>query len=340
MNTKTDINSYDYYLPSELIATSPAHPKQDARLLLYVRKTKTIEHLKFKDLPDIVPQNTAIIFNDTKVIKARIFGKKLSGGASQIMLNQPLSQNSYSCYIKGKVTQGSKIVLENGAIANVLNVFDDGLREVSFEKDGQILSIQEILQLTQEIGQIPLPPYIKRAANENDESWYQSIFAKNYGAVAAPTASLHFDNELKEKLAQNHQLAYITLHVGAGTFKGVEQDDITKHIMHKESYEIPKQTASLIDSKIPLLGVGTTVTRTIEYYARHKKLQGECDLFLNPTNPPIRQDFLLTNFHLPKSTLIMLVASFVGIEQTQRIYQQAIEKKYKFYSYGDGMMVI
>ncbi|BCX79669.1 tRNA preQ1(34) S-adenosylmethionine ribosyltransferase-isomerase QueA [Campylobacter sp. 19-13652] len=337
----TQTNSYDYHLPDELIAKAPTMPKEEARLLVYRRENGSIEHFKFKDLPDLIPQNTAIIFNDTKVIKARLFGTKQSGGAREIMLNQPVGKNgTFSCYIKGRVKSGDIINLKNGINAEVLELFDDGLRVVRLIKNSKYLSTNEVLKATDKIGIIPLPPYLKRDADTDDESWYQSIFAKNKGAVAAPTASLHFSNDLMKKISDKFKTAYITLHVGAGTFKGVECEDIREHTMHHESYFIPESTANIIKSDTPILGVGTTVTRTIEYYARNGLKSGECDLFLNPLNPPIRQNFLLTNFHLPKSTLIMLVAGFVGLEQTKKIYATAIENGYRFYSYGDGMIVL
>lgn len=334
-------NSYDYHLPDSLIAKAPTMPKEQARLLVYRRENGSIEHFKFKDLPDLIPKNTAIIFNDTKVIKARMFGTKQSGGEREIMLNQPLGKDgAFSCYIKGRVKSGDIINLKDGVNAEVLELFDDGLRLICLAKDGKYLSTDEVLKVAEQIGCVPLPPYIKRDAHKDDESWYQSVFARHQGAVAAPTASLHFSNDLLQKIADKFKTAYITLHVGAGTFKGVECHDIRQHAMHRESYFIPQNTAEIIDSKAPILGVGTTVTRTIEYYARNGTKSGECDLFLSPLNPPIRQNFLLTNFHLPKSTLIMLVAGFVGLEQTKKIYASAIKNGYKFYSYGDGMIVL
>ena len=189
----------------------------------------------------------------------------------------------------------------------------------------------------EKIGHVPLPPYIKRDDEKIDEREYQSVFAKKEGAVAAPTASLHFTEELLKKIEKK---AYLTLHVGAGTFKPVEVEDIRKHKMHSEFFEIPKKTAEILDSNEEIVAVGTTVTRTVEYYARTKKLVGECDLFLNPLNPPIRVNRLLTNFHLPKSTLIMLVASFIGREKTLNLYKEAIKSNYRFYSYGDAMLII
>ena len=192
----------------------------------------------------------------------------------------------------------------------------------------------------QKIGHIPLPPYIKREDTKEDEQNYQSVFAKKEGAIAAPTASLHFSKETIEQIKKKFKTYFITLHVGAGTFKPVECETITDHPMHSEYYEIPSKTKSILDSNSKILAIGTTVTRTIEYYDRVKKENGECDLFLNPSNLPQRVDYLLTNFHLPKSTLLMLVASFVGVEKSQEIYKEAITKEYKFYSYGDAMLIL
>ncbi|AQW83155.1 S-adenosylmethionine:tRNA ribosyltransferase-isomerase [Campylobacter pinnipediorum subsp. pinnipediorum] len=339
MNDINALSSYDYNLPNELIANEPIMPKEDAKLLVYHKNSKKIQHLKFGDLADILPE-CAVIFNDTKVIKARIIGKKQSGGQTEIMLNQPLGDGKFSAYIRGKVNQGSMLIFDNEINAEVLKLNDDGTRVVSFLKSNKKLDTNEVFKELEIIGHIPLPPYIKRADTKEDESWYQSIFAQNSGAVAAPTASLHFSNEMLEKIKNTHKTSYITLHVGAGTFKGVESENINEHKMHSEFFSIPQATLDIINSDTPILGVGTTVTRCIEEYARSKKDSGFCNLFLNLNNPPIRQQYLLTNFHLPKSTLIMLVSSFIGLDETMEIYKTAIEKKYRFYSYGDGMIII
>jgi S-adenosylmethionine:tRNA ribosyltransferase-isomerase len=182
---------------------------------------------------------------------------------------------------------------------------------------------------------------MNREDEKEDEKDYQTLFAKNYGAVAAPTASLHFTDELLAKLNDKHNINYLTLHVGAGTFKPVDAEDILNHPMHSEYFEISRESLEALKQKDnKILAVGTTVTRTIEYYARTNKIQGECDLFLNPANKPIKVNHLLTNFHLPKSTLIMLIASFVGLEKTLEIYETAVKEKYRFFSYGDGMLII
>ena len=194
--------------------------------------------------------------------------------------------------------------------------------------------------MVDEIGHIPLPPYMQREDKSSDEEEYQTVFSQNAGAVAAPTASLHFTPELFEALRSQHPLEFLTLHVGAGTFKPVEAETITEHPMHSEYYHIPPAALELIRSDRELLAIGTTVTRTVEYFMRTQKSEGEANLFLHPKNPPMRVDHLLTNFHLPKSTLLMLVASFVGLEQTQAIYAEAIREKYRFFSYGDAMLIL
>lgn len=333
------LSSYDYYLPSNLIASVPTIPKEEARLLVYERAKDKISHLKFKNLHEILPDCT-VVFNDTKVIKARILGHKDSGGASEIMLNSPLEDDKFSVYIKGKVKVGSVINFDRNLKATVCELLKDGTRSVKFSQNGQILNASKLFSLLEDIGHVPLPPYIKRADNKDDEVWYQSIFAKRQGAVAAPTASLHFSDEMIKCLKKDREIKFLTLHVGAGTFKPVECENIKDHEMHSEFYEIPTDTQELIKSQKPILGVGTTVTRCVEEFARSGVASGRCKLFLNLRNPPIRQNYLLTNFHLPKSTLIMLVSSFIGLEKTMEIYKEAVEKEYKFYSYGDGMLII
>lgn len=331
--------SYDYFLPRELIATSPTIPPQNAKMLVYNRKNGEILHKFVKDLPEILPR-CAIVFNDTKVIKARIYGHKNTGAKVEILLNAPLSDDKFSVFIKGRVKNGDEILLENGVKIQIIECFDDGIRNVKFIKNDKFLTIDEIYALSDEIGHMPIPPYIKRPENENDEIWYQSLFAKNLGSVAAPTASLHFSPNLIAKLRESHKIAFITLHIGAGTFKSVESDEISGHIMHSERYILSQNAQKLINSNEKILAIGTTVIRTIENFARTSQRSGLCDLFINPLNPPFRVDYFLTNFHLPKSTLIMLVAGFIGLEKTLELYKIAIKNEYKFYSYGDCMLVL
>lgn len=334
------VDSYDYYLPPDLIAKEPAKPADSAKLLVYDRKKDEITHAVFKDIASFLPKDISIVFNDTKVIKARIFGQKESGGKIELLLNRPLSRDTFNVFIRGRVKIGTILEFDLGLRAKILSLEEDGSRVVEFYLKNKKIDFEKLLNIIDKIGHIPLPPYIDREDRESDEVDYQTLFAKKAGAVAAPTASLHFTKELLEEIKKDFEIRYLTLHVGAGTFKPLKVENIKQHIMHSEYYEIPKETQNLIDSNKKILAVGTTVTRTIEYYARVKKPFGECDLFLHPKNPPIRVNYLLTNFHLPKSTLIMLVASFIGLEKTLQLYDIAIKKGYKFYSYGDAMIIL
>lgn len=345
MNNKEFLtSSYDFHLPPKLIASFPASPRDSAKLLVYDRTTDKITHTHFYDLEKFIPKNCALIFNDTKVIKARLFGHKPSGGKIELLINRALNANDVNVYIRGKVKKETQIIFDKELIAVVKELLDDGSRIVNFFVHNNLnkaLRFEDILPIIDEIGHVPLPPYIQREDNKEDESEYQSVFAQNEGAVAAPTASLHFTPKQHKRVCKKFSHAYVTLHVGSGTFKPVEAHTITDHPMHSEYYDISDKAKELLDSDVKILSVGTTSTRTIEFYARHKNMQkGEANLFLHPNNKPIRVNHLLTNFHLPKSTLLMLVASFVGLEKTQELYKTAIENEYRFYSYGDAMLII
>ena len=333
-------SSYDYSLPKELIATHPVTPADSAKLLIYNRADNSITHTTFKNLMDFLPEDISIFLNDTKVIKARIFGQKESGGKVELLFNKPLFMDRYLVMTRGRVKVGSEIFFDKGLVAKVLELNEDGSRIVHFFKNEKKLDFLSLIEILNEIGHLPLPPYMNREDEEQDNQDYQTLFAKNYGAVAAPTASLHFTEELLEKINNKYDVNYLTLHVGAGTFKPVDAEDILEHPMHSEYFEIGIDAKKALDKAKKTLAVGTTVTRTVEFYARTNMIQGECDLFLNPNNKPIKVDHLLTNFHLPKSTLIMLIASFVGLEKTLEIYNEAIKEEYRFYSYGDGMLIL
>lgn len=334
-------SSYDFHLPDELIATHPASPRDHAKLLVFDRRNSEITHAYFYDLEKFIPKECALVFNDTKVIKARLFGNKPSGGKIELLINRALNANDVHVYIRGRVKAAQEILFDNDLKAVIKELKDDGTRVVNFFQNEKLLRFEELLPIIDKIGHIPLPPYIQREDNEEDAAEYQSVFAKIEGAVAAPTASLHFTPEQHQRVCKNHKHAYVTLHVGSGTFKPVEADIITEHPMHSEFYEISPEAKALLDSDQEILSVGTTSTRTIEFYARHKdQTSGEANLFLHPNNKPLRVNHLLTNFHLPKSTLIMLVASFVGLEKTLELYDEAIKNNYRFYSYGDAMLIL
>jgi len=333
--------SYDFSLPEELIATHPASPRDHAKLLVYDRKTDTIIHTNFYDFEKYIPKECALIFNDTKVIKARLFGKKPSGGKIELLINRALNANDINVYIRGKVKVDSEIIFDEGLLAKVIQLSEEGSRIVNFYQNNILLRFEDLLPIIETIGHIPLPPYIQREDNKDDENEYQTVFAKEEGAVAAPTASLHFTTEQHKRICKNFNHAYVTLHVGSGTFKPVDAEIITDHPMHSEYYDISNKAKDILDSQTPILSIGTTSTRTIEFYDKHGRVQrGEANLFLHPNNKPSRVNHLLTNFHLPKSTLLMLVASFIGLEKTQELYAEAIKEKYRFYSYGDAMLLI
>jgi S-adenosylmethionine:tRNA ribosyltransferase-isomerase len=334
------LDSYDYEFDNSLIATKPIYPKESAKLLVYKRETGEIIHSNFGEILNFIPENTAIVFNDTKVIKARIFGKKESGGKVEILINRPMEDKKISIFIKGRVKVGTKIIFEKELSLSVLELLDDGSRLGEFFVNGKKIDFSELVNIIENIGHIPLPPYIHREDSREDEVDYQPIFAKNSGAVASPTASLHFSEEMLKEVEKRFENSYLTLHVGAGTFKPVEVDDIREHSLHKEIFNISKEAEDLINSDRNILAVGTTVTRTIEYFWRTKELSGEADIFLHPKNRPERVKYLLTNFHLPKSTLLMLLSSFIGIDEMQRIYGEAVKERYRFYSYGDAMLIL
>ncbi len=331
--------SYDYDLPEELIASEPVYPRDSAKLLVYERKSGTVTHTTFSHLLDFLPE-CDVFLNDTRVIKARIFGEKESGGKVELLFNKSLDAYRSLVMIRGKVREGTLLFFDDGLVATVETLNEDGSRIVTFSQNGVPVRFEALVQLLDEIGHLPLPPYMQRADRESDERDYQTLFAREAGAIAAPTASLHFTPSLFKTLKATHPIHALTLHVGAGTFKPVETDNILAHPMHSEYFHIPKEAAAVLDSDRPLLAVGTTVTRTIEYYVRTGKTEGECDLFLNPHNPPQRVTHLLTNFHLPKSTLIMLVSAFIGREKTLQLYQEAIVHRYRFFSYGDAMLIL
>ncbi len=346
MNIELLTSSYDYELPHNLIAKNPLYPRDSAKLLVYNREKDSIIHTTFKELLKHLPKECDVFLNDTKVIKARIFGKKKldsngqGGGKVELLFNKPLSAYEYLVMIRGKVEISRELFFDDNLVATVKKLNSDGSRVVTFKHENRDIRFEELVQVLDKIGHIPLPPYLQREDKREDEVDYQTLFAKNSGAVAAPTASLHFTPKLFKELEKRHKTHKITLHVGAGTFKPVDAEYILDHPMHSEYFHIPKESASILESDRDILAIGTTVTRTVEYFARTKKIDGECDLFLNPSNRPKRVTHLLTNFHLPKSTLIMLVSAFIGREKTLQLYHEAIKERYRFFSYGDAMLII
>lgn len=335
--------SYNFHLPKELIATEPLYPKENARLLVYERERGSIIHSTFGNLFDFIPRDFRIILNDTKVIKARFYAFRIGGDSKrEFLYHEALDSNTHLVQIKGRSRIGDCYALigDESVSLEILHIRDDGLRLVRFCRDNINLSYGDLLLVLQKFGEIPLPPYMKRKANSKDEIDYQSIFASKQGALAAPTASLHFSPAMYDYMKAHFKHAFVTLHVGAGTFKGVSTDDILEHKMHSEHCIISNKASEIINSGDRILCVGTTAARSVEWFAEHKKMEGKNDIFLNPFNRPKRVNALLTNFHLPQSSLIMLVSSMIGLEETIRVYKEAIELRYRFYSYGDGMLIL
>ncbi len=309
-------------------------------MLVYDRKTGQITHSTISQINSFLPKDCAIIMNDTKVIKARLYGQKESGANIELLYIRDLSRYEHEVLIKGKVKAGTTLTFGGGLSAKVLKLNDDGSRIVSLHTEQGELDFVSLLPFLDAIGHIPLPPYMEREDTLEDSSNYQSRFAINEGSVAAPTASLHFDDELLKRLQESHRSAFVTLHIGLGTFKNVEASDIREHQIHTERYQISDHAKDLIDSETDILCIGTTACRSVEYYFAQKKQSGECDIFLHIENKPKRVNHLLTNFHLPKSTLIMLVSSMIGLEKTLELYELAIKNEYRFYSFGDAMLIL
>ena len=347
------LNDYDYHLPEERIAQKPAKRRDRSKLLVMDRKTGEIAHYKFYDIYHLFEPSDVLVVNDTKVVPARLLGQKKTGGKAEVLiLDFPgITRNRTDagecvcrCLIKTKKKpkNGEPLFFEQSLEAKIIN-FEDGIYTVRFLYQGKFE------RLLERIGHVPLPPYIRRDDDKNDRTSYQTVYADAKGAVAAPTAGLHFSKDLLENLKKKGvTIAAITLHVGFGTFSPVRVPDIRDHRMQSEWYSVSKDTARKINvSKKAghrIVAVGTTAVRTLEYAADESHMivagNGNCDLFIYPGYRFNIVDAMLTNFHLPKSTLLMLVSAFSTRENVLKAYQKAIEKQYRFYSYGDAMLIV
>ena len=333
---------FDFYLPSELIAQFPTKERSASRLLRLNGNNGLISNEQFIDICQFIDAGDLIIFNNTKVIKARLTGQKQSGGAIEALIERIIDEHHVLAHVRASRSPkpGSRLIFANAFEAEV-EAREDDLFLLRID------STKPILELLDECGTLPLPPYITHAADEFDDERYQTVFAKDPGAVAAPTAGLHFDDSVINKLkAKGVKIAYVTLHVGAGTFQPVRVDNINEHKMHSEIYSVPTETLALIEatqcSGKKVTAIGTTALRALESAARSGKLlagNGETDIFITPGYKFKVVDRLLTNFHLPKSTLLMLVSAFAGLENIKKAYQHAIDQKYRFFSYGDAMLI-
>ncbi len=335
-------SDYDYDLPEELIAQTPLTNRSESRLMVLDRKAKTIEHKRFSDIIDYLTPNDVLVLNDTKVIPARLIGHKEDTGAViEILLLKDMGNNVWETLAKPqrRVKLGGIITFGDGRLkAKCIDKENMGVCHFELIYDGILVEILDSL------GEMPLPPYIHEKLADKDR--YQTVYAKNPGSAAAPTAGLHFTPELLKKIEEKGiEIVYITLHVGLGTFRPVEEDDLTNHVMHTEYYEISEEAAnSLNRAKATgkrIVAVGTTSTRTLEsaYDNGFKKCCANTSIFIYPGYKFKAIDAQITNFHLPKSTLIMLVSAFAGREFILDAYKEAVEEKYRFFSFGDAMFI-
>ena len=339
---KTD--DFDFDLPEELIAQTPLDKRDASKLLVLDRKTGEVSHKHFTDIIDYMEKGDTLVLNDTKVMPARLLGvKEETGAVIEILLLKDEGNNEWECLTKPakRIKEGTVVSFGDGKLkARCTKVLDEGIRYFNLEYKGILYEILD------ELGEMPLPPYIHEKLE--DKNRYQTVYAKNVGSAAAPTAGLHFTKELLEKIkAKGVNIAYITLHVGLGTFRPVNVSDVTKHKMHSEYYIMSQEVADLLnktkDDGHKIIAVGTTSTRTLEtiasLYGKFKGCSGWTDIFIYPGYKFKAIDYLITNFHLPKSTLVMLVSALAGKENIMKAYKEAIDQKYRFFSFGDSMLI-
>jgi S-adenosylmethionine:tRNA ribosyltransferase-isomerase len=340
------IADLDYELPEELIAQEPLPERDASRLLLVDVPSSAIEDRRFTELPTLLPPSL-FVFNDTRVFPARLFGHKATGGKVELLLLRKLQDDSHRWLAMGRSSKGLRpdmrlSLADDRLEATVVHVGGHGELEVELDASSDVDALIE------ELGEVPLPPYIHRHADASDRARYQTIYAKKRGAVAAPTAGLHFTEDTLSRLAQaGHETAYVTLHVGPGTFRPVKADHLDDHEMHEEAYEVPEAAARAIAlaraEKRSIVAVGTTVVRTLEASANEKGLVpagvGSTRLFIRPPYEFRVVDHLVTNFHLPRSTLLALVMARAGVELIRDAYRHAVDERYRFFSYGDAMLI-
>ena len=340
---KTD--DFDYYLPEELIAQTPLEKRDSSRLLVLDRKTGEIEHKHFTDIVDYLEEGDTLVLNDTKVLPARLIGtKEETGAVIEVLLLKNISGDKWECLTKParRIKKGTIVSFGNGQLKmKCLEEFDEGIRHFEMIYDGIFYEILD------KLGTMPLPPYIHEKLD--DQSRYQTVYAKERGSAAAPTAGLHFTKELLSKIENKKiNICYVTLHVGLGTFRPVSVENVENHEMHSEFYTMSKETAELLNETKKkgkrIIAVGTTSTRTLETIASKndgvfKEESGFTKIFIYPGYEFKGIDCLITNFHLPKSTLVMLVSALAGKEKILNAYKIAVEEKYRFFSFGDSMFI-
>ena len=332
-----------YDLPEELIAQTPLQQRDSSRLLVLDKESGSVTHRHFFDILDYLQPGDTLVMNDSRVLPARLLGHRPTGGAAELLLLRELGNNQWECLAKPgrKLQPGQEVIFGNGELkATVCDICEDGNRIVKFSYEGIFLEVLERL------GKMPLPPYIK--AELQDQERYQTVYSKEVGSAAAPTAGLHFTNELLDAVKNKGvDLAFVTLHVGLGTFRPVKADEISQHHMHSEFCMIDENTAHVLNETKEqggrIICVGTTSCRTLESLAgedgRFSASQKWTDIFIYPGYQFKAMDGLITNFHLPESTLVMLVSAFAGRENILRAYQNAVDEKYRFFSFGDAMFI-
>ena len=341
----TRVNDYDFELPEHLIAQEPVARRDESRMLVIHRDGGVIEHRQFRDIVEFIPAGDALAVNTTKVIRARLLGTRPSGAPAEVLLLKALGDDVWEAMVQpgAKLQRGKMVSISDDFRIEMLDATERGTKFVRLHTS---LPAHEAIERH---GHMPLPPYMTRADTATDAQRYQTVYALQAGSVAAPTAGLHFTDDVLTALAtKGVHRADVLLHVGAGTFRPVSVDDPREHVMHEEWYQVTPQTAALLSGVKARNGavwaVGTTSMRTLESAARADGTipggEGTTDIFIYPPYRFRLVDHLLTNFHLPKSTLVMLVAAFAGYELTMRAYREAIAQQYRFYSYGDAMLVI
>lgn len=341
------VSDFSFDLPDELIARYPNAERSSSRLMSVNGMNGEIEHLSFNQIIDKLVPGDLLIFNNTRVIPARVFGTKETGGKVEVLVERIIDQHSVLAHVRASksLKVGNKVLLE-GKVTATMVARHDALFELKFEGDESVLSVLE------EIGHMPLPPYIDRPDENSDRERYQTVYNEKPGAVAAPTAGLHFEKELISQIeAKGVNLAFVTLHVGAGTFQPVRVDRIEDHVMHSEYVEVSQEVIDQINATKAaghrVVAVGTTSVRSIESAAKHAlengtdlaPFYGDTDIFITPGYKFNVIDALVTNFHLSESTLLMLVSAFSGYDHMMNAYQKAIDEKYRFFSYGDAMFL-
>ncbi len=345
MQTETmQVKDFSFELPEQLIANFPKAERSSSRLLAMDKQSGALSHHIFKDLADFLTPGDLLVFNNTKVIPARLFGQKASGGKIEVLVERMLDNKRFLAHVRASKAPkpGTVLVLESSAEVQ-MNQRHDELFEL------EVLGDETVLEMLERLGHMPLPPYIDRPDTEEDKARYQTVYNEKPGAVAAPTAGLHFDQPLLDKLkAKGVEFAYITLHVGAGTFQPVRVDNVLEHKMHAEYIEVPQQVVDAIaECKArgnKVVAVGTTSVRSLESAAQQGdgkliSYNGDTQIFIYPGYQFKVIDALITNFHLPESTLIMLVSAFSSREHVMNAYDTAINEQYRFYSYGDAMFI-